>query len=114
MIIIEKEIHRYQMSDGRSPYLEWFESLKDETIRNRIRERLARARLGNLGDAESVGQGVFEFRFHFGPGYRVYFGLEGRVIVLLLCGGDKKTQKADVQKALEYWADYRRRTHESK
>ncbi|MBK8871073.1 MAG: type II toxin-antitoxin system RelE/ParE family toxin [Elusimicrobia bacterium] len=109
-----KEIHRYQMSDGRSPYLEWFQSLKDDAVRNRVRERLARVRLGNFGDSDAVGQGVFEFRFHFGPGYRIYCGLEGSVVVLLLCGGHKGTQKADIRKAQEYWADYRRRTHESK
>lgn len=93
--------------------MEWFDSLKDEVVRNRVRERLARVRLGNLGDSASVGQGVFEFRFHFGPGYRIYYGLEGSVVVLLLCGGHKRTQKADIRKAQGYWEDYRRRTHES-
>ncbi len=112
MIVIQKEIHRYQSRDGKSPYLEWFLSLKDETIRGRIRERLARVRLGLFGDHRSVGQGVFELRFHFGPGYRIYFGQIGRVVVLLLCGGDKSSQKADIRQAQEYWADYRRQNHE--
>lgn len=83
MNIVQKEIHRYEISEGKSPYLDWFDSLKDERVRARIRERLARVRLGLLGDHKPVGQGVYELRFHFGPGYRIYYGQRGRVIVLL-------------------------------
>jgi putative addiction module killer protein len=63
---------------------------------------LDRARLGNLGDNRSVGEGVHEFRIAYGPGYRVYFGLEGNRLILLLLGGDKSTQQKDIARAKEY------------
>lgn len=77
------------------------------------RGRLDRVRLGNLGQYRSAGEGVFELKIDFGPGYRVYFGQEGNTVVILLCGGDKKTQDKDIKSAREYWADYRRRRHET-
>ena len=78
--------------------------------RARVRVRLDRARLGNLGDNRSVGEGVHEFRIAHGPGYRVYFGLEGNRLILLLLGGDKSTQQKDIARAKEYWRDHQRRT----
>ena len=75
-----------------------------------IKIRLDRVAQGNLGDHDSVGHGVVELRIHRGPGYRVYIGLHGLEIVVLLCGGDKSTQKQDVSAAHEYWEDYRRRS----
>lgn len=69
--------------------------------------RIARLRLGNLGDSKSVGQGVYELKVHFGPGYRIYYGLDGEKLVLLLCGGDKKTQKKDIEKAKAFWENYK-------
>ena len=62
-----------------------------------------------MGDYRSVGEGVYELRIDYGPGYRVYFGQVGTTIVLLLCGGDKSTQAADIRKAKEYWTDYEKR-----
>ncbi len=73
----------------------------------RIRDRINRLTgLGLFGDVRSVGEGVFELRFFFGPGYRVYFGQDGESIVILLCGGDKSTQKHDIERVLEYWRLY--------
>jgi putative addiction module killer protein len=63
--------------------------------------------LGNLGDCQSVGNGVFELRIDYGPGFRIYLGQIGRTIVILICGGDKSTQDRDIGQAKEYWADYR-------
>ena len=72
----------------------------------KIEARLRRLENGNLGDYRSVGEGVFELRIDYGPGYRVYFGQVGSTIVLLLCGGDKSTQDQDISTAKRYWANY--------
>ena len=72
--------------------------------------RLNRLQLGNFGDAKSAGGGVHELRLDFGPGYRIYFGQDGKIVVILLCGGDKRSQQRDIAKAGTYWASYQRRT----
>jgi putative addiction module killer protein len=74
--------------------------------------RLGRAQLGNFGYCEAVGEGVSEMKIDLGPGYRVYFGMIGRTIVLLLCGGDKKTQNKDIRRALEFFRDHKLREKE--
>lgn len=102
-----REIVSYLTTDGRNPFEEWYSSLKDQKAQAKIKSRLDRVRLGNLGDYRSVGEGVYELRIDYGPGYRVYFGQIGSTIVLLLCGGDKSTQQQDIRKAIEYWTDYR-------
>jgi putative addiction module killer protein len=68
--------------------------------------RLKRVELGNLGDHHGVGEGVYELRIDFGPGYRVYFGEDGKRLVVLLIGGTKKTQRRDIETAKRYWSDY--------
>jgi putative addiction module killer protein len=102
----KKEIDIYVTSDGKQPFIEWLESLKDKAIRSRIKERLDRVALGNLGDHKSVGKGIAELRLQFGSGYRIYFGEDKGSIILLLCGGDKATQSKDIKKAQKYWEDY--------
>ena len=104
-----KKILQYEMSHGKVPFREWFLSLKDITAKARIRTRLDRLRLGHFGDTKPVGEGVFELRLHFGPGYRIYYGLDGDEIVLLLLGGDKSRQTKDIYQAQQYWNDYLRR-----
>ena len=104
-----RELRIYTADDGSAPFSKWLDKLKDGRGRGVIRTRLARIRLGNMGDCKPVGEGVFELRVDFGPGYRVYFGQEGDTLVILLCGGDKGTQDQDIQKAKKYWTDYRRR-----
>jgi len=64
---------------------------------------------GNLGDCKSVGDGVFELRVDYGPGYRMYFAQKGQTLVILLCGGDKRAQEKDIQRAKQYWHDYKLR-----
>lgn len=86
----EKELLEFVLETGRSPFRAWLLALKDIQARARIRVRLNRIRLGNMGDCKSIGNGVCELRLNFGPGYRVYFGHQGQTIVILLCGGDKK------------------------
>ena len=78
---------------------------------DRILRRIARLELGNFGDSRSVGEGVQELRIPIGPGIRVYFGRQGEAIVVLLCGGDKHTQRRDIGRAQLYWKDYRSRTN---
>ncbi len=79
----------------------WEAGLKDKRVRTIIAARINRAANGLLGDVESVGGGVSELRIHYGAGYRVYFKQHGNVLIVLLCGGDKATQKRDIQLAMQ-------------
>ena len=103
-----REIQNYLTAEGRSPFEEWLDVLRDTRAIDKIEKRLKRVASGNLGDYAGVGEGVYELRIDYGPGYRVYFGQIGSIIVLLLCGGDKSTQKQDILRAKEYWRDYER------
>jgi putative addiction module killer protein len=98
----------YETEDGKAPFNEWLEKLRDRQVRAFIRTRINRLRLGLFGDCKTVGNGVSELRISFGAGYRLYFGQEGNEIIILLCGGDKSSQSKDIAKAKEYWQDYRR------
>jgi putative addiction module killer protein len=104
------ELYYYQTAAGERPFVEWLAGLTDKQARARIEARLARVAAGNLGDVETVGEGVLELRVDWGPGYRVYFSRVGHVIVLLLCGGDKRTQQKDIDCAKAYFKDYKARS----
>jgi putative addiction module killer protein len=104
------ELRHYQTVAGEQPFVEWLQGLKDRQARTRIEARIARIAVGNFGDTVLVGQGVLELRIDWGPGYRVYFARLGQVLVLLLCGGDKRTQQKDIDRAKAYFADYKART----
>lgn len=108
------ELHLYQTSAGERPFVDWLEALRDRQARARIDARLARAVGGNLGDVEPVGEGVMELRIDWGPGYRVYFARVGKVIVLLLCGGDKRMQQKDIKRAKAYFEDFKARSAQKK
>jgi putative addiction module killer protein len=82
-------------------YAEWFRSLRDRQARARINTRIRRLSLGNPGDVKPVGEGVSELRINYGPGYRVYYVQHGETLVILLAGGDKRTQNRDIKRALE-------------
>lgn len=86
-------------------YIDWFDSLRDRQARARINIRIRRLSEGNPGDVKPVGQGVSELRIDYGPGYRVYFVQSGETLIILLAGGDKKTQDRDVQTALNLAQD---------
>lgn len=103
------EIDYYKTAEGKAPFKEWFESLRDVNGRAKIRVRLDRARLGNLGDHKPVNDGVWELRIDHGPGYRVYFAKESNKLILLLIGGDKDTQRRDIAQAAGYLQDHKGR-----
>lgn len=103
------EIRQYQTADGRSPFADWLGHRCDSQSRQRIAARIDRMQAGNRGDWKAVGAGVFELRIDSGPGYRVYCGQDGATLVLLLCGGDKRTQQHDIEVAHAYWKDYKTR-----
>ena len=103
------ELFRYQRDDGREPFTEWLNGLRDKLAQARIRIRLRQVQAGNFGDCEPVGEGVIELRVHVGAGYRVYCGRHGKAVVLLLCGGDKGSQTADIKRAKELWSEWKRR-----
>ena len=103
------EVFRYQTASGTEPLTEWLQSLRDKQAQAKVRIRLKRLEAGLFGDCEPVGDGVLELREHLGAGYRVYFGRQGQTIMVLLCGGTKKTQAADIKTAREYWIDWKRR-----
>ena len=80
-------------------FAEWLDRLADEKAKARISVRIISAEKGNFGDSAPVGDGISEMRIHYGPGYRLYFSRRGKVVYLLLCGGDKSTQKRDIKRA---------------
>jgi len=82
-------------------FANWYSSLRDSLARKRLRARLRKAELGNLGDVRHVGEGVWEMREFFGPGWRMYYTLRDGLLVVVLHGGDKSTQQADIACAIE-------------
>ncbi|MCX6013569.1 MAG: type II toxin-antitoxin system RelE/ParE family toxin [Chloroflexi bacterium] len=104
-----REIRDYIDLDGRVPFKEWLNSLQDKKVQTVILNRINRVRLGNLGDCKRLNEGVCELRIHYGPGYRIYFGELEDVIVILLCGGTKRSQNKDIKRAKEYWLELRSR-----
>ncbi|MGR3274881.1 type II toxin-antitoxin system RelE/ParE family toxin [Acaryochloris marina NIES-2412] len=86
-------------------YARWFSNLKDRRAKARIDTRIRRLSLGNPGDVKPVGEGVSELRIDYGPGYRVYFIQRGATVIVLLAGGDKRTQQKDIKQALELARD---------
>ncbi len=102
----ERTLRIFVEHNGKAPFEEWMDTLRDKPTKARIFSRIDRLRLGNFADCEPVGDGVFELRIHFGPGFRVYFGLHGENVVLLLCGGDKGSQNRDIVAARRYWQEF--------
>jgi putative addiction module killer protein len=100
-------VERYKKTDGRVPVDDWFHKLKDAKAKKAITDRLIRVELGSFGHVDNAGEGVLGLKIDVGPGYRVYFGQDGQVLVVLLCGGEKHGQDRDIATAKKYWADYK-------
>jgi putative addiction module killer protein len=94
---------------GVEPFAKWLKKLRDGNAVARVIQRLERLKDGNPGEYREVGQGVYELKIDYGPGYRLYCAFAGAHLVLLLCGGDKRKQKNDIEQAQEFWRDYRKR-----
>jgi putative addiction module killer protein len=102
------ELRYYLAGDGKSPFEQWY-SVLDTAAGAKVAVALARLEQGNLSNVKPVGEGVLEYRIDWGPGYRVYFGRDGEVLVILLTGGTKKRQQRDIDTAKALWTDYKRR-----
>jgi|SRR6185437_10079999 len=99
------EIREYTES-GRSPFADWFDSL-DAVTAARVDKFIRRLESGNFGAAKFLNEGVFELRLDFGPGYRVYYGRDGKTIIILLGGGSKRRQSADIAAAIKRWKKFK-------
>ena len=102
----ERQIRKLELDSGEIPFDIWFVSLDDTKLQAAVDSRLARVRAGNFGDFKGVGAGVFELRIDKGPGLRVYYGLYGRQVVILIGGGDKSTQPRDILRAQQLWKQF--------
>jgi putative addiction module killer protein len=106
------EVLHFVNESGCDMVRQWLDELHDARAAARIVMRMDRLANGNFGDCKPLRDGVWELRIDYGPGYRVYYAMEGRTCVLLLCGGDKRKQVSDIERAIGYWNNYKRRTKE--
>ena len=104
------QVLHYREGDGRIPYRDWLDTVTDPIGYSAIQVKEDRLARGLFGDHKMVGDGVWELRIDTGPGYRVYYARAGKMVVILLCGGDKRSQKTDIKTAKAYWRDYEQRT----
>lgn len=102
------DIREFLTADNRSPFASWFDDLPPQAAA-KVTVTLTRMERGHLSNAKSVGGGVQEYRIHWGPGYRLYFGWDGDRVIILLCGGTKRRQQDDIAEAKMHWAEYKRR-----
>ena len=102
-------VEYFTEADGNIVFDEWLDHLSDKQAIARITTRIERLKRGAFGDCKSLQEGVWELRIDYGPGYRLYYSMVGKTIILLLCGGDKRKQNADIERAVTYLKDYKRR-----
>jgi len=100
------DVELFVAEDGSTPFARWFDEL-DSRAADRVDTSLQRMRRGNFGDHKAVGEGVIERRIRFGPGYRLYYGRDGKRLVVVLAGGSKKTQSRDIRTAQRLWKRYK-------
>lgn len=102
------EIVEYLTLDGASPFRSWFDGLESRAAA-KVTTALIRLGMGNISNVKSVSGGVYECKIDYGPGYRVYFGMDGKELVILVGGGTKKRQSSDIKNAGSHWTDYKKR-----
>ena len=103
------ELRHYISSDGQDLFARWLDGLRDRQAQARVAARLIRLNNGNFGDCKPVGEGVWELRVDWGPGYRVYYAIEGKRVILLCESGDKRSQSTDIARAIERWKEWQQR-----
>jgi putative addiction module killer protein len=103
------EIRHYITASGVDPFQQWLNALKDIQGRIAIQRRIDRLQRDNFGDHKFCQDGVWELRVDLGPGYRIYYAQSEKAVVLLLCGGSKRSQTTDITTAVRHWEDYQRR-----
>lgn len=108
------EIRHYLTPDEKDVYLDWLKQVRDTVAKIAVVRRVNRIEQGNFGDHKFCRDGVWELCIDVGAGYRVYYAISGQLIVLLLCGGDKRTQNKDIERACTYWQDWQRRTDDER
>ena len=108
---MEYEVEEYQTAEGRKPFSEWLSGLPDARVRAKLLARINRASLGNFGDWRALKDtgGLYEMREHYGPGFRIYFKIVGKRLLLLLAGSSKRDQDTVIAKAKKYIEDYEQR-----
>jgi putative addiction module killer protein len=103
----------YLDEDEASPFADWFESL-EAVAAAKVTSALIKLEHGHFGNIKSVGKGLSEYRINYGPGYRIYLAKDGDKLIILLGGGSKKSQQKDIQYALDYWDDYKKRSRQER
>lgn len=111
--MLKRKATEYLDAEGASPFGRWFHQLNAEAA-NKVTTAIYRLEFGNFSNVESVGEGVSEYKIDFGPGYRIYFGIDGKEFIILLVGGSKKRQRRDIDNAKGYWQQYKSRKREEK
>ncbi len=107
MEVKQYRISLFKLTNGKTPYSQWFDKLKDRQAKAVIMRRITRAQDGNFGDYKQINELLYEMRITTGKGYRIYFMVEENEIILLLLGGDKSTQSVDIEKANKYIKEFK-------
>jgi putative addiction module killer protein len=107
MRIKQRVVDYYRTPAGKVPSQEWLSAIKDKLTQAILYKRIRQAGLGQFGDTRNVGDGVWELKIDYGPGYRVYYGIHEDQLILVLMAGSKRTQVADIKKARTYWIEWK-------
>ena len=109
---METIVKEYIGTNGKSPFTEWFDDL-DAQAAAKVSAALTRIEMGNMSNVKGIGDGVLEYRIHFGAGIRIYFAKDGDILIILLGGGTKRRQQRDIEAAKSRWQEYKQRKREN-